>query len=53
MNTTYCDISYDEESSSSLSFDEKLSVAAALAFSLAFSGGMACIAVEMLLRLQA
>jgi hypothetical protein len=53
MSTTYCDIDYYEDITSSLSFNEKRSVAATLAFSLAFSGGLACLAVEMLLRLQA
>lgn len=53
MNTSYCDINYYEDTRSSLSFDEKRLVAAAVAFSLGFAGGMACLAVEMLLRLQA
>lgn len=53
MNTTCCNFDFYEQDAPSLSFNEKLSVAAALAFSLAFSGGMACLAVDVLLRLQA
>lgn len=53
MNTTYCDINFYDEAPASLSPDEKLSVAAALALSLAFSGGVAWLAVHALIRWQA
>lgn len=53
MNTTVCDIDFYNEATPSLSLDEKLSLAAALALSLAFSGGLAWLAVDALLYLQA
>lgn len=53
MQTAYCDIDLYQEAPPSLAFNEKLSLATALAVSLAFSGTLASAAVYLIMNVQA